>query len=85
MFEIKLWLDFGFVELYFKMNHTGKSLSRLVIDELRVDQRGRIIVPCSVPVVNNMVCQGLAFSTQVWQLGSWVALLGNGAFQCLLQ
>lgn len=66
-------------------NEPHRKIAEQVIDELRVDQRGQIIVPCSVPVVNNMVCQGLAFSTQVWQPGSWVALLGNGAFQCLLQ
>lgn len=77
-------MDFGSLELYFKINHIGKLLSRPMVDQLCVDQGGQIL-PYNVLVVTDVVCQGLAFETQVWQLGSWLTLAGDGAFQCLLQ
>lgn len=55
-----------------------------MVDQLCVDQGGQIL-PYNVLVVTDVVCQGLAFETQVWQPGSWLTLVGDGAFQCLLQ
>lgn len=53
-------------------------------DQLCVDQRGQML-PYNVLVVTSVVCQGLASETRVWPPGSWLTLVGEGAFQCLLR